>query len=37
MKKNKPTLVVGFVTITCNGNTHPLLSSNSNRLEQFFR
>ena len=34
MKKNKPTLV-WFCAITCNGNTHSLLSSNSNRLEQF--
>ena len=34
MKKNKPT-IVWFCAITCNGNTHSLLSSNSNRFEQF--
>ena len=32
--KNKPT-VVWFCAITCNGNTHSLLSSNSSRFEQF--
>lgn len=34
MKNNKPT-IVWFCAITCNGNTHSLLSSNSNRFEQF--
>lgn len=33
-QKNKPT-VVWFQAITCNGNTHSLLSSNSSRLELF--
>ncbi len=33
--KKKPT-VVWFQAITCNGNTHSLLSANSNRLELFF-
>jgi len=34
MKTNKPT-VVWFQAITCNGNTHSLLSANSSRLELF--
>lgn len=34
MKNNKPT-VVWFQAITCNGNTHSLLSANSSRLELF--
>ena len=33
--KDKPT-VVWFQAITCNGNTHSLLSANSSRLELFF-
>lgn len=33
-QKNKPT-VVWFQAITCNGNTHSLLSANSSRLELF--
>ena len=33
--KEKPT-VVWFQAITCNGNTHSLLSANSSRLELFF-
>ena len=33
--KQKPT-VVWFQAITCNGNTHSLLSANSSRLELFF-
>jgi hydrogenase small subunit len=33
--KRKPT-VVWFQAITCNGNTHSLLSANSSRLELFF-
>ena len=33
--KEKPT-VVWFAAITCNGNTHSLLSANSSRLELFF-
>ncbi|WP_368030909.1 Ni/Fe hydrogenase [Arcobacter sp. s6] len=33
--KQKPT-VVWFSAITCNGNTHSLLSANSSRLELFF-
>ena len=33
--KQKPT-VVWFAAITCNGNTHSLLSANSSRLELFF-
>ena len=32
--KNKPT-VVWFCAITCNGNTHSLLSANANRFELF--
>ena len=35
MNKNKLT-VVWFQAITCNGNTHSLLSANSSRLELFF-
>ena len=34
MKNKKPT-VVWFQAITCNGNTHSLLSANSSRLELF--
>ncbi len=34
MNKTKPT-VVWFQAITCNGNTHSLLSSNTNRFELF--
>ncbi|MFK2821397.1 Ni/Fe hydrogenase [Arcobacter sp. YIC-80] len=34
MKSNKPT-IVWFQAITCNGNTHSLLSANSSRLELF--
>ena len=34
MKNNKPN-IVWFQAITCNGNTHSLLSANSNRLELF--
>ncbi len=34
MRKHKPT-VVWFQAVTCNGNTHSLLCSNSNRLELF--
>ncbi|MGA1932410.1 Ni/Fe hydrogenase [Arcobacter sp. YIC-464] len=34
MKNNKPT-IVWFQAITCNGNTHSLLSANSSRLELF--
>jgi hydrogenase small subunit len=33
--KQKPT-IVWFQAITCNGNTHSLLSANSSRLELFF-
>ncbi|MDZ7818537.1 MAG: hypothetical protein U5K55_07935 [Aliarcobacter sp.] len=33
--KRKPT-VVWFQAITCNGNTHSLLSANASRLELFF-
>ena len=35
MNKNKLT-VVWFQAITCNGNTHSLLSANASRLELFF-
>jgi len=34
MNQSKPT-IVWFQAITCNGNTHSLLSSNSNRFELF--
>ena len=34
MSKTKPT-VVWFQAITCNGNTHSLLSSNTNKFELF--
>ena len=34
MSESKPT-VVWFQAITCNGNTHSLLSANSNRFELF--
>lgn len=36
MSEKKPT-VVWFSAITCNGNTHSLLSSNSSRLELFLK
>jgi hydrogenase small subunit len=36
MKNKKKPTVVWFQAITCNGNTHSLLSANSNRLELFF-
>jgi uptake hydrogenase small subunit len=35
ISKKKPT-IVWFQAITCNGNTHSLLSANSSRLELFF-
>lgn len=35
MNKQKPT-IVWFQAITCNGNTHSLLSANASRLELFF-
>ena len=34
MTNDKP-VVVWFQAITCNGNTHSLLSANASRLEQF--
>ena len=36
MITNKKPTVVWFTAITCNGNTHSLLSANSSRLELFF-
>ena len=35
MITNKKPTVVWFTAITCNGNTHSLLSANSNRFELF--